>query len=106
MSIGGKGVISVIANLVPAAVKKLTAAALTGDFATARVQHEKLFPLAYAMLKLDTNPIPIKTALALYGLCGDEFRLPMCPLGEDARNKLDALLRRYVPPLEEPGLKR
>jgi 4-hydroxy-tetrahydrodipicolinate synthase len=92
MSIGAVGVISVLSNLAPRAVKRLTDAALSGDFATARAAHERLYPLAKALLSLDTNPIPIKTALALRGLCTDEFRLPLCGLSEDNRRKLAKLL--------------
>jgi 4-hydroxy-tetrahydrodipicolinate synthase len=106
MSIGACGVISVLSNLVPAAVTRLTKAALADDWATAREQHRRLFPLAESMLGLDTNPVPIKTALAMYGLCGDRFRLPMCPLSEAAWNQLQTLLATHLPALEEPGLRR
>jgi 4-hydroxy-tetrahydrodipicolinate synthase len=92
MSLGAVGVISVISNLLPAGVRQLTQAALVGDWAAARAAHEKLYPLSKALLSLDTNPIPIKTALALRGLCREEFRLPMCPMTPDKRNALAALL--------------
>ena len=64
-SVGGKGVISVVANIVPTDVKALTDAILEGDFASARQWHNKLFQLAKALLSLATNPIPIKAAMAL-----------------------------------------
>jgi len=92
MSIGAVGVISVLSNLAPKTVKRLTDAALNGDMAAARAAHRELYPLAKALLSLDTNPIPIKTALALRGLCTDEFRLPLCGLSEDNRRKLTRLL--------------
>ena len=92
MSIGAVGVISVLSNLAPKTVKRLTDAVLKGDLAAARTAHRKLHPLAKALLSLDTNPIPIKTALALQGLCTDEFRLPLCGLSEDNRHKLARLL--------------
>jgi len=92
MSIGAVGVISVLSNLAPRAVKRLTDAVLKGDLAATRTAHRKLYPLAKALLSLDTNPIPIKTALALRGLCTDEFRLPLCGLSEDNRRKLARLL--------------
>jgi 4-hydroxy-tetrahydrodipicolinate synthase len=92
MSIGAVGVISVLSNLAPKTVKRLTDAALNGDLAAARAAHRELYPLAKALLSLDTNPIPIKTALALRGLCTDEFRLPLCGLSEDNRRKLIRLL--------------
>ena len=92
MSIGAVGVISVLSNLAPKTVKRLTDAALNGDMAAARAAHRELYPLAKALLSLDTNPIPIKTALALRGLCTDEFRLPLCGLSEDNRRNLTRLL--------------
>jgi 4-hydroxy-tetrahydrodipicolinate synthase len=92
MSVGGRGVISVIANLVPAQTKALTDAALKGDFAAAAEHHKKLFPLAKAMLSLETNPIPIKTAMAMRGMIAEEFRLPLCPMQPENKKKLQAIL--------------
>ncbi len=94
MSMGAVGVISVLSNLVPRAVKRLTDAALHGDQAAAQAAHRQLYPLAKALLSLDTNPIPIKTALALKGWCTDELRLPLCGLSEDHRRKLAQLIER------------
>lgn len=93
MSIGGKGVISVIANLLPAETKILTDAALKKDFVAAAAQHKKLFMLAKAMLSLETNPIPIKTAMAMKGMIAEEFRLPICPMQPANRKKLEAILK-------------
>jgi 4-hydroxy-tetrahydrodipicolinate synthase len=76
MAIGGKGVISVVNNLIPADVKAMVAAALAGDFATAREWHYKMLPLMNAMF-VETNPIPIKAALAMTGRITGEVRLPM-----------------------------
>ena len=98
MSIGGRGVISVVSNLAPRAVKRLTDAALRGDCVEARAAHEALYPLARALLAIDTNPVPIKTALAMKGWCSDEFRLPLCPLTREAWHKLEGLLKEH--PLE------
>lgn len=98
MSLGALGVVSVISNLAPRAVKRLTSAALSGDFAAARAAHRALFPLMRGLLSLETNPIPIKTALALRGLCREEFRLPMCPLAAENRDRLERLLQEN--PLE------
>jgi len=92
ISVGAVGVISVLANLLPAEMSAFTAAAVSGDLRTAQKWHRKLFPLARGLLKLDTNPIPIKTALALRGMMAEEFRLPLCPLGMDGRRRLTALL--------------
>lgn len=94
MSLGAVGVVSVLSNLAPRMVKRLTDAALAGDFVQARREHAALFALARGLLSLETNPIPIKTALAMKGLCREEFRLPMCPISDENREKLRRLLER------------
>jgi 4-hydroxy-tetrahydrodipicolinate synthase len=96
MSVGAVGVISVLSNLAPRLVKRLTQAMLDGDLERARAAQCDMFPLAKALLSLETNPIPIKTALAMRGLCAEEFRLPLCPLGAESRAKLEALLQECV----------
>ena len=93
MSIGGKGVISVIANLLPAATKALTDAALAGKWAEALEHHKKLFALSKSLLSLETNPIPIKTAMAMTGMIAEEFRLPLCPMQPANRAKLETVLK-------------
>lgn len=93
MSVGGKGVISVLSNLLPAEVKALTDAGLAGDFAEARRLHLELFPLFKTCLMLATNPIPIKTAMALAGRDSGELRLPLCELEPEQRARLESLLR-------------
>lgn len=95
MVIGGVGVISVLANLVPKDMKAMTDAALRGDWETARTWHRRTFPLARGLLSLETNPIPIKTAMALRGLCAEEFRLPLCAMQPANREKLVAALAAY-----------
>jgi len=92
MAIGGKGVISVIANIMPKQVKALTDAALAGDFQKARRLHLDLFKPAKTMLTLETNPIPIKTAMALKGMIAEEFRSPMCPMAPANKEKLRAIM--------------
>ena len=94
MALGAIGVVSVMSNLVPRAVKRLTDAALRRDFAAALEAHRALHPLMKGLLSLETNPIPIKTAMALRGLCGEEMRLPMCAIAPENRTKLAALLER------------
>jgi 4-hydroxy-tetrahydrodipicolinate synthase len=94
MAVGGRGVISVIANLVPRDVADMTHAALDGDWKRARELHYKLFPLARAAF-LETNPIPIKEAMAMVGMIEPEFRLPMCRISDTNREKLRAVLRQY-----------
>ena len=77
MSIGGKGVISVLSNLIPDRVKALTDAGLTGKWDVARKLHIELFPLFKGMF-VETNPIPIKAAMAMLGRDTGELRLPLC----------------------------
>lgn len=92
MALGGRGVISVIANLMPKEVKAMTDAALAGNFCEARTQHFALFGVSKAMLSLETNPIPIKTAMALKGLLAEEFRLPMCKMAAANKEKLRGIM--------------
>jgi len=92
MSVGGRGVISVIANLMPRETAEMTHAALAGDWKQARELHLKLFPLSRAVF-IETNPIPVKEALAMMGkLAEPEFRLPMCRMAEANRPRLRAVL--------------
>ncbi len=94
-AVGGKGVISVVANIVPADVKAMTDLILEGDFVSALKWHKKLFALSKNLLGLSTNPIPIKAAMAMLNLASDELRLPMMPLEEDNRDALRATLTEY-----------
>ncbi len=94
-SIGGKGVISVVANIVPADVKAMTDLILEGDLVSARQWHKKLFVLCKSMLTLATNPIPIKAAMAMLDRCSEELRLPMTPLEPDKRVILKQTLEDY-----------
>jgi 4-hydroxy-tetrahydrodipicolinate synthase len=94
MAIGGRGVISVIANIVPRETAEMTHAALDGDWKRARDLHYKLYPLARAAF-LETNPIPIKEAMAMAGMIEPEFRLPMCRMSEANRERLRAVLKPY-----------
>jgi 4-hydroxy-tetrahydrodipicolinate synthase len=93
-AVGGKGVISVVANVVPADVKALTAAMLAGNFGAALALHGKLFPLCRAMF-IETNPIPVKAALAALGMDTGELRLPMCELRPENRKKLLEAMKDY-----------
>lgn len=94
MAIGGRGVISVIANIVPRETAEMTHAALDGDWKRARELHYKLFPLARAAF-IETNPIPIKEAMAMAGMIEPEFRLPMCRMSDANRERLRAVLKPY-----------
>jgi 4-hydroxy-tetrahydrodipicolinate synthase len=91
MSVGGRGVISVVANFLPREVADLTHAALEGDWKRARDLHWKLFPICKAVF-LETNPIPVKEAMAMLGLIRAEWRLPMCPMSDANREKLRKVL--------------
>jgi len=94
-SIGGKGVISVVANIVPADVKAMTDLILEGDFVSARKWHSKLFTLSKNMLGLATNPIPIKAAMAMLNMASEELRLPMTPLEDSKKTTLRQTLKEY-----------
>jgi 4-hydroxy-tetrahydrodipicolinate synthase len=87
MALGGKGVISTVANIVPKEMSQLTEACLEGNWDKGRDLQLKLIPLIRAVF-LETNPIPIKTALALMGRCTSDLRLPLTPMSESALKKL------------------
>jgi 4-hydroxy-tetrahydrodipicolinate synthase len=95
MSIGGRGVVSVVGNIVPRDLKALIAAADAGRNAEAQQWHRKLFPLCRDMLGVATNPIPIKAALKLLGRGNGELRLPMCPLDAASEAKVKQTLVNY-----------
>ena len=95
MAVGGRGVVSVIANILPRETADLTHAALDGDWKRARDLHYKLLPLARAAF-LETNPIPIKEAMALAGMIEPEFRLPLCRMSEANRERLRVILKQYA----------
>ena len=95
ISVGAEGVISVIANLVPKDMVDMVRLARAGELAAARRLHQKMFPLAHALLALETNPIPIKAALAMTGRITEEMRLPLCPLGDEHRRELQSLLTTH-----------
>jgi len=93
-SVGGEGVISVLANILPGEVRKLCDAIAAGNLQAARKQHLKLYPLFKGMF-VETNPIPIKAALAMAGHIRNELRLPMTPLSQQRRGPLATLLREF-----------
>lgn len=92
MAIGATGVISVVANVWPEQSARALAAAGSGDFARARVEHFKMLPLIRALFS-ETNPIPVKAAMSMLGHCADELRLPLLPLTGGNRNRLRAALQ-------------
>ncbi len=90
--LGGRGCISVTANVVPDRVAQVWRTHIEGEGDRAQALQEKLVELNRAMF-FETNPIPVKTALALMGRMAEEFRLPLTPMGEENREKLIAVLR-------------
>jgi 4-hydroxy-tetrahydrodipicolinate synthase len=92
MALGGTGVISVASNLVPGPMVRFVAAALKGDWNAARKMHYDLLPLFKAIF-IETNPIPIKAAMAMKGLIVESYRLPMCPMTPKNREQLQATLK-------------
>ena len=91
MSVGGKGVISVLSNLLPARVKALTAAGLAGDYAKARQLHFDQLKICQSMF-IETNPIPVKTAMMFKGMDTGTLRLPMCEMTDENAATLKKVL--------------
>ncbi|NTV29975.1 MAG: 4-hydroxy-tetrahydrodipicolinate synthase [Candidatus Omnitrophica bacterium] len=94
MKIGGVGVISVVANIVPKETSEVVNLMLKGKVKEAEARQEKLMPLIKAMF-IETNPIPVKTACGLMGLCSPRVRLPMCEMEPQNLDKLKKVLREY-----------
>ena len=94
MLFGGKGVISVAANVMPKEMHELTRACLSGDFVSAGKMQRRLRSRGDGLF-WEVNPIPVKTALALMGYCQEVFRLPMCEMVPENREKLKAVLTEY-----------
>ncbi len=93
ISVGGKGVISVLANLLPQKMTQLVKTALNGQLAEATKKHTELFALMQAMF-LETNPIPIKAALSFLGKIQNELRLPLTPLSSQYQQQLKELVQK------------
>jgi 4-hydroxy-tetrahydrodipicolinate synthase len=94
LGIGGKGVISVVANIVPKDTADVIKAWEEGNFDGAKELFYKLFPLCQAMF-YETNPIPVKTSLALMGKIREEMRLPLAPMSPANRERLQKALKEY-----------
>ena len=93
-SVGASGVISVLANILPAEMRSFCDSIASDDITAARAMHLKLFPLFKGMF-VQTNPIPIKAALAMAGMIRNELRLPMLPLSDEYRAPLAELLGQF-----------
>src|SRR5579859_7278252 len=95
LSIGGRGVVSVVGNLVPRDLKALVRAFEAGQMEEALSWHRRLFTLCRDMLSVATNPIPLKAALKLLGRDTGELRLPLCPLDGAGEARVRQTLRQY-----------
>lgn len=94
LALGGKGVISVLSNLLPGEVSQMVDAYFAGNYEKAKKLHYKLFALCRVMF-VETNPIPIKRAMKLLGFCDDELRLPLCPMSEHNEKLLIKALKEF-----------
>jgi len=92
MAAGGDGIISVISNATPKAMAQLSALAARGDFTSARALHFKLLPWMRAAF-IESNPIPVKAAMAMLGKMGNHLRLPLVPLAEQHEETVRSALR-------------
>jgi 4-hydroxy-tetrahydrodipicolinate synthase len=95
LAVGGRGVISVVGNVVPGDMKALLDAFEAGKLDDARRAHHRLFPLCRDMLSLATNPIPVKAAMRMLGRDTGELRLPMTPLTAEQETRLRGVLVEY-----------
>lgn len=94
LSVGAKGVISVTANVVPNRMVEMYKAFTSGDFEKASKIHRELYPLS-KVLFIDTNPIPVKTALSMMGRMEKEFRLPLCPTTPEKEVVIEKTLKEF-----------
>ncbi len=99
MALGAKGVISVLSNVLPKEVSQMVDAFFAGDHDKAQKLHYKIFPLCRAMF-IETNPIPIKRAMKLMGLCEDEIRLPLCEMQPHNEKLLIKAMKDFGLPLK------
>jgi 4-hydroxy-tetrahydrodipicolinate synthase len=94
LAVGARGVVSVSANVAPKQTQALVDAFQKGDLKKTKAIHLKLFPLIKALF-VETNPIPVKAALGMMGLCRPEPRLPLTPLSDAARPALKKALKEF-----------
>lgn len=94
LSIGGTGIVSVVANIVPRDVADMVDDFNKGNIKKAQEMHYKLLPLTKALF-IETNPIPVKTAMGLLGMCAPDLRLPMCSMMPENLDKLKKALKDY-----------
>ncbi len=94
MALGGMGVISVVSNIIPKQMASLTARWFEGDISGCRALHEKYLKLM-KMMFCEVNPMPVKAAASLMGLCSPDMRLPMCELEAKSKARLSNLMKEY-----------
>ncbi|MBU1083834.1 MAG: 4-hydroxy-tetrahydrodipicolinate synthase [Candidatus Omnitrophota bacterium] len=94
MSVGAKGVVSVVANIIPEKIRKLTQSYLDGEEEISRSVHYEIVDLCRAMF-IETNPIPVKTAMDMMGMLEAEWRLPLCEMTPENSEQLREVLKRY-----------
>jgi 4-hydroxy-tetrahydrodipicolinate synthase len=92
MAVGGRGIVSVASNEIPGEMSRLAELAANGDFATARQLHQRLMPLLQVNF-IESNPIPVKSAMAMLGLLEETYRLPMVPPRPASRERIATVLR-------------
>jgi 4-hydroxy-tetrahydrodipicolinate synthase len=92
VALGGRGIISVVSNEIPGEMTKLTQLAMAGDFAGARAMQRTWLPLMDVNF-VESNPIPVKAAMAMMGLCEPVWRLPMTPPSEQNWAKIEGVLK-------------
>jgi 4-hydroxy-tetrahydrodipicolinate synthase len=92
MAVGGRGLISVASNEIPAEMVRMVEAAESGDFAAARDVHNRILPLMQVNF-VESNPVPVKAAMAAMGLLEEVYRLPMCPPKPESREKILKVLK-------------
>ncbi len=96
MSCGAVGLVSVAANLIPEVLVSLVQRCLEGEYSEALELQKRYYPLLSGLMGLDTNPVPIKSAVALQGHCSDEIRLPLVNLSDEKTEALKSLLKTYA----------
>jgi 4-hydroxy-tetrahydrodipicolinate synthase len=94
MALGGKGVVSVVANILPGPVAEMVSSFLEKDVEGARKLHYELYQMS-RILFVETNPIPVKAALAMMGKIREEYRLPLCQMSDENRSRLERILKDY-----------
>jgi 4-hydroxy-tetrahydrodipicolinate synthase len=93
MAVGAQGVVSVASNVIPREMSQMVRSFAKGQLRAALKLHEKWHPL-FRDLFLETNPVPVKAALAMMGQIEEEYRLPLAPMSAGSRNTLKATLER------------